>query len=209
MKKPALGLILVLIGCVFLLDNLGWIRGLSHYIFTWPNILILIGIVQLVSGKAKAALIFFLIGGFFWFNRFFHYDLSTYWPVILIVIGVLFILRHVSSNKSNDDQIDEVSIFSGTEKKYTSQAFQGGKVTTMFGGTDIDLRESLPTELATIDVFTMFGGTEIRVPEDWNIQLDAMAVLGGVSDERKSGATSGPKLRIKGFVMFGGLEVRS
>ncbi len=209
MKRPAVGLILVLIGGVFLLDNLGWIHGLSHYIFTWPSILILIGLIQLVSGKAKAALIFFLIGVFFWMNRFFNYDMSTYWPVILIIVGVFFILRHVSSRDSSEDEFDTISMFSGTEKKYNSQAFLGGKVTTLFGGTDIDLRESKPADGAIIDIFTMFGGTEITVPESWDVQLDAIALLGGVSDERKSTPANGPKLRIKGFVMFGGLEVKS
>ena len=209
MKKSAIGLLLVLIGCVFLIDNLGWIDGLTRYIFTWPTILIVIGIGLLASGKFKPALVLFLVGGFFWVNRYYHYDMSTYWPVILIVVGIFFILRHISSGNSNDDEIDEVCVFSGTERKYSSQAFAGGKVTTLFGGAELDLRETTPVEGATIDIFTMFGGTEITVPQDWNVQLDATALLGGISDERKNVSADGPKMRIKGFVMFGGVEIRS
>ena len=209
MKKPAVGILLVLLGCVFLLDNLGLVDGLSRYVFAFPNILIVISVALLLSGKSKAALVLFLVGGFFLVNKYFHYDMSTYWPVILIVIGVFFILRHMSSGDSNDDEIDEVSVFSGTEKKYSSQAFKGGKVTTLFGGTDLDLRETTLTEGASIDVFTMFGGTELTVPEDWNVQLDATALLGGIGDERKVISSDGPKIRIKGFVMFGGVEIKS
>jgi len=106
MKRPAIGLILVLIGCAFLLDNLGWMHGLTRYIFVWPSILILVGIAQLGSGKPKPAMILFLVGGFFWINEFFHYDMRTYWPVILIVIGVVFIIRQAMSSNSNSS--DEV-----------------------------------------------------------------------------------------------------
>ena len=37
----------------------------------------------------------------------------------------------------DDDYIDEVSIFGGAEKSISSQNFKGGKVTSVFGGSEI------------------------------------------------------------------------
>ena len=63
-----------------------------------------------------------------------------------------------------------------------------------------------------IDVFVMFGGTEIRVPADWSVQVEVFSLLGGFSDKRRSTVQvvpdPGKVLVIKGFVMFGGGEVK-
>lgn len=212
MKRSALGLILVLIGGLFLLRNIGFMPDITYFIFRWPNFMFLIAVGFLISGKPKPALVFVLIGGFFWIQRYFHFDMSVFWPVILIIVGVAFILRHNSSRKdtgTSDDEIDEVCIFSGNKKKLTSQSFQGGKITTIFGGSEINLRESLPAESAEIDIFCMFGGIEIKAPANWKINNTSTALFGGLSDERDNEKQDGPELRIKGFVMFGGVEIKN
>jgi len=212
MNRSALGLILVILGSAFLLANLGWIPNISRYIFSWPNILLLIGLGLLISGKPKPALIFILIGGFFFAQRYFHLDTSLLWPVVLIVLGIAFILRKSgsSSSTSKDNRIDETTIFSGSEKTLSSPVFEGGKLTTIFGGSELDFKNTTPAEGAVIDVFIMFGGSEMKIPANWNVILETTPVFGGVSDERdKSVTKDGPTIRIKGFVLFGGIEIKA
>jgi predicted membrane protein len=211
MNRSAVGLILILLGSAFLLHNLGWIPNVSRYIFSWPNFLFLIAAGLLISGKPKPALVFVLIGGFFFAQRHFYIDTQLFWPIVLIILGLAFILRKSSSSSSSsENRMEETSIFSGSEKTYSSPAFEGGKVTTIFGGSELDLRNATPTAGATIDVFTLFGGAELKIPNHWNVVLDATPILGGVSDERdKSVAKDGPTIRITGFVMFGGVGIKA
>ena len=76
MNRSALGLILVVLGTAFLLANLGWMPNIMHHIFRWPNILFLIGVGLLISGKPKPASVFILIGANFWVQRNFYNDMS-------------------------------------------------------------------------------------------------------------------------------------
>lgn len=213
MKRSVLGLILVAIGCLFLLRNLGWIPDITYYIFRWPNFLFLIAIGLLVSGKPKPALVFVIIGGVFLAQDYFHFAWEIFWPVILIALGIIFFIRQSPSSTGDpaidDNTIDETTIFSGSKKKFTSDQFRGGKITTLFAGTELDLREAKLTEDAEIDLFCMFGGAEIKAPNDWKVNVDTTPIFGGVSDERDKEEQTGPILRVTGFVMFGGVEIKS
>jgi len=214
-KRAILGIVLVIIGVVFLLDNLGFDIELPWYIFRWPIVFIILGMINLLSGNPRPAFIFFGLGALFYLDVFHVLDLRDAWPVILIIVGLSFILskgrKSNSSGKSEQDFFDEIAIFGGTDKTFTSQNLQGGKITSLFGGSKIDLREAkLQEDGASIELFCMFGGTEIQVPDDWEINMDATAILGGFSDERKNvnPKTTG-QLHIKGFVMFGGGELKN
>jgi len=212
-RRAVIGGLLILIGSIFLLDNLGFEIDIPWYIFKWPMILIIIGIINLLSGNPRPAFIFFALGALFYLQIFDVLNFRDFWPIVLIIIGLAFIFRgrrNIKDNENDVDYIDEVAIFGGTGKKFTSQNLQGGKISCVFGGSEIDLRGSKLQEGATIDVFCMFGGAEIKVPEDWQVNLDATAVFGGFSDERRNISTEPTAtLRIKGFVMFGGGELKS
>jgi predicted membrane protein len=213
MKRPAVGIILVLLGCAFLFRNLGWIPDITRHIFSWPNILLLIGVGFLLSGKPKPALVLILIGAFFWSQRFWHFDMSLFWPAILIVLGIAFLLKNREnsslSSSTADNKIDDAVIFSGSKKTYSSQAFEGGKISAMFGGTEMDLRETKPVDGAVIDLFIMFGGAEIKIPANWNVIVEASPIFGGISDERDKVTKDGPSIKIKGTVLFGGVEIKN
>ena len=62
-----------------------------------------------------------------------------------------------------------------------------------------------------IDVFTLMGESMIRVPDGWQVDLRATAVMGGVRDRRTApgGAAGAPRIVIRGFVMWGALVIRS
>ncbi|MEQ8335732.1 MAG: DUF5668 domain-containing protein, partial [Cyclobacteriaceae bacterium] len=142
-KRALIGILLVLIGTLFLLDNLGFKMELPWYIFKWPMILILIGVINLVSGNLRGAFILLGLGAIFYLDVFDIVSIGQLWPAILIIIGLTFLLRRgrmTIPSESSEDYIDEVAIFSGIEKILKSDDFQGGKITSMFGGSKIDLR---------------------------------------------------------------------
>ncbi|MEO1253682.1 MAG: DUF5668 domain-containing protein [Bacteroidota bacterium] len=214
-KRPLIGLLLITVGTIFLLDNLGYDIELPYYLFSWPAIFVAIGVINLISGNKRAALIFFGLAGIFYLQYFDIIRLRDIWPVIIILIGLAFLLRRRSDNlnrtaESSEDTIEEVAIFGGTEKKFTSENFSGGKITCIFGGSEIDLRECKSQEGAFLEVFCLFGGVDLKVPENWKVNMDNTAIFGGFSDERKtSNSVQDVGVKVKGFVMFGGGEIRN
>ena len=113
-----------------------------------------------------------------------------------------------------NDYIDEVAIFGGGKKVITSNNFKGGRITNIFGGSELVLTQSqLAPGINEIEVFAMFGGWTLVVPRHWQVKSDVVAVFGGISDKRLVDAESlkdnTRQLIIKGFVMFGGGEIKS
>lgn len=213
-KRAILGFILVFIGAIFLLDNLGFDIHIPYYLFSWPAVFVVLGVINLLSGNSKPALIFFGLATVFYLHYYNIVRLGEIWPAILIFIGLSFILRRRSGPKrvseSNENYFDEVAIFGGTERKIVSEKLQGGKITCVFGGAEIDLRGSKAQDGGVIEIFCMFGGVELMLPEEWKVNMDATAIFGGFSDSRKTITNaSDTTVHIKGFCMFGGGEVKN
>jgi predicted membrane protein len=230
------GLILIVLGGLFLLDNYGIIYfSLPNFIFQWEYILIAIGAIILATSHNKTAGIILIgIGLFSLFPDF--------WPLVLVGLGIYIILKRSkpksdflnsgisdsfdkeakgsadpnatsSANKSFQDSIDDVSIFGGGTKNFSSRNFTGGKLTAIFGGSDIHLENcSLAHGRNELDLFVMFGGYTIFVPQDWNVIIDLVPIFGGFSDRRIKDPNrvyeEDKVLIIKGMVLFGGGEIK-
>ena len=124
--------------------------------------------------------------------------------------------KYQNTSFSDADFVDDVAIFSGTKKRINSSSFKGGRMTAIFGGSEVNMtRSRLAPGRNYLNVFFMFGGSEIVVPSDWNIVLEATPIFGGFSDQRyisrelQTGEGSDSVLIIKGLVIFGGAEIKS
>ena len=214
--KEVIAIIFIVIGATLLLDNLNIIPGLPSYLFSWPALLIIIGVFSFLNGNRTGAVIMIGTGGFFLIQRIssYYFDLKLYWPVILVIVGLAFLFRYrgprVVSGSLEDSYFDDINIFSGGNKRITSKELKGGKVTNIFGGSEIDLTEAIPVEGAVIEVITLFGGCKLIVPAHWKVSISTTAVFGGFEDNRDTGiAKSGNIIYIKGITMFGGGELSS
>lgn len=209
-RRVGIGLLLILIGTFLLLQNLD-VLYIPDILYSWPMILVLIGVFNAASGNWKGGLLFLGVGVFFLLNGYFHLNFRDLWPVFLILLGLMFFIR--SKNRSGeirDNFFDQITIFGGVEKQVSSQALEGGKVTSIFGGSNIDLRKSKTVNNAAVDIITVFGGCEIWVPKEWNVKVDMVSIFGGFEDKRKVESKEGkPDLRIRGFTLFGGGEVKT
>ncbi|NOR87345.1 MAG: hypothetical protein GQ527_07035 [Bacteroidales bacterium] len=121
-----------------------------------------------------------------------------------------------NQNAAAHDYVEDIAIFSGTKKTITSSNFRGGRLTAIFGGSELNLsRARLAPGRNVLDVFFMFGGSEIIVPSDWNVAIEVTPIFGGFSDERyvpkqmQTGEDSESVLVIRGLVVFGGAELKS
>lgn len=226
-NRPIIGVILVLAGLFLVLRNTGFFPGyLDNVIFSWPMLLIVIGLVLTIgsSGGKTSGIIVMAVGVFFLIPLAFRDTFHVYhifWPFVFIIVGIIFILskrrswQPVSARiESGDDYIDYVNIFSGGERQIVSQNFHGGKVTAIFGGNEIDLTKAkLAPGRSEIEIACIFGGTTIIVPDDWFVTIEVTPILGGFGDSRKlrpgTSFDTEKQLVIKGAVVFGGGEIKS
>ncbi|GAB4233284.1 MAG: DUF5668 domain-containing protein [Ekhidna sp.] len=176
-------------------------------------VFVVLGAVNLLSGKVRPAILFFGLGAMFYLHYFDIIHLRDFWPVILIGAGLSFLFKKKITpavSNTSSDTFDEVTIFGGNEKKFTSQNFQGGKISCVFGGSEIDLRNVKAADGAVVEIFCAFGAVELYVPENWKVNLGVTAVFGGFSDERRiSAAEPEATVHIKGMVLFGGGELKN
>ena len=110
-----------------------------------------------------------------------------------------------------EDSISKIAVLCGSKSRITSQAFRGGDITAFMGGCELDLTAAdLGPEEAVVDVFALMGGVEITVPPDWTVDARVIPFMGGMDDSTdRSTADPAKRLVIKGFVMMGGIEIKS
>lgn len=225
-NRGILGLFLVLVGVVLLLGNLNFLPANVNYIlFSWPMILIAIGVFNLFRKDYTSGIILLAVGTFFILPRAveglsFH-DVFKFWPLLVIFAGLMFFMRRKHSfsptpviKGTPEEVIDEVNIFGGGATQIESNNFKGGKITSIFGGSEINMeRCKLSEQGAVLDFVAIFGGSQITVPRGWTVKTEVVSIFGGFSDKRAflGESTTDPSktLVIKGVAIFGGGELRS
>jgi len=227
-KRVYLGIFLIAIGGLWILERLDIIPEVWEDIFiSWQMLLIGIGVFSLIGGNKTTGTVLILVGGFFLIDEVYSIPRELRqigWPVLIIGVGVLMLISHgrkkgeprITTEKINQgmDYFDDFVVFGGREVFINSQTFLGGKTTSMFGGTEYDLRQAQLSENgAVIDCVSIFGGCGFKVPPDWTIKNEVTAVFGAFTDKR--GATFGQivsnpskTLIIRGFSAFGGVEIK-
>jgi len=187
-----IGLLFIVFGVGFLLHQADMWDFTSILSTWWPLILIVIGVILLINrnySSAISGILFILVGGLFLINELVDINLAPYlWPLLFIFFGLVVIFSRVNREKplhTNSD-MNAFSLFSGTDVQSQSKNFQGGTVTTVFGGADIDLREViLSDEGATLDLTAVFGGISISVPENVHVEISGVPIFGGWEDKTR------------------------
>jgi predicted membrane protein len=239
-KRFYFGVILIVIGCILILDKLNLIPdSLANMLISWQMLLVGIGVLSLIGGNRTGGTILIVIGGFFMVPELITvpYEIrKIYWPLILVAIGVALLLRQRDSlhhsrpnfnfnpkpgepatnfpNDNTHNTFDDFVIFGGREIFINSQAFAGGKATSIFGGMEFDLRKaSMVPGGAVIDCVSVFGGCGFKIPMDWNVRNEVTTLFGAFTDKR--GDTFNERyydpsktIVIKGVSIFGGIEVK-
>jgi len=222
--RAIIGLVFIVLGALLITDNF-W--DVNIHIFSWPVVFIIIGAIILSnSHRSPGGLFLFLFGILGILSQIFEFSIkqlfADYWPAALILFGLYIIMQprkignaNCTTNSNLDnDYIDETVIFSDNRRKITSANFKGGKITTLFGSTLLNLREAVIAENnSTLDILAIFGGITIEAGNDVNIILNVTSIFGGFNDKRKKNPNEIPQfdksLIIKGFILFGGGEIRN
>jgi predicted membrane protein len=228
------GLLLMAVGVLFLAKNFGLVDfAIPGYLFSWKLVFVFFGINFFIHQKYMGGSIMMILAFFFFSPELLGHDIvelrKKLWPIIPILIGLAMFLRLnkkkrvldlsktddvVSENTPEEEKsnIDTTIVFGGASKKINSYDFKGGKITTVFGGLELDLTNCiLSNNRAEIEITSVMGGVSLAVPREWNVILDVVPVLGGVEDNIRDTPQAyvdpAAELYIKGTVVMGGIEI--
>lgn len=214
------------------------IKQLGHYIpewlLGWETLVIAIGSVILVKHQFRNLFgyVLILIGSVFLFNEI-HPDIietKMIWPILFIFLGLLMLIKTLrfsgmkkkqpfettftdTVDISSDDFIESSTFFGGVTKNIISKNFKGARITTYFGGTELNLTQADFQEPVAIDLSCAFGGVTVIVPSNWQVKSEVTTIFGGLDDKRPilkdEGLDTTKVLTLKGSCYFGGVEIRS
>jgi predicted membrane protein len=235
-SKFLTGILVVLAGLLYLLKTMHF--DIPREIFTWPVLLMCFGLITIVKHNYKtfAGWALLAVGAIYFSRYFFPLIINTklIFPIIIICIGfsILFKSKNKTGNfckkkikpgfKSYDapeeikldseEYINSSTFFGGITKNIVTKDFKGASITTVFGGTEINMLRADFEETGTIDLTCVFGGLVLIVPSHWEIQSELVTIFGGTEDKRefKINQEEGKKiLRLTGNCVFGGIEIKS
>jgi predicted membrane protein len=236
------GLLIITVGLLLFADRSDAIN-LPEWLLSWPMILIVIGTYLGVRHgfRGPAWIIMLLIGSIFLLGEFdSDLDFRNYTlPLILIAIGLVMVFRPQKKSRerwrksmqdmkaditpttntndvraTSDDFLDTVTVFGGVKKNIITKTFQGGEMTTFFGGTELNLTQADVNGRVVIEITQVFGGTKLIVPPNWRIKSDDLVcVFGGLDDKRpiqnEMVFDNDKVLVLRGTCIFGGIDIRS
>ena len=106
-KGLGFGLLLMLIGILFLGFNFGFIpMPLKSVVFSWPMLLVFIGFVNLFKRKWISGILLIVVGKFFLVPRILEayptlfpalngHFVHIYWPMLFIAVGLFIVLQRI------------------------------------------------------------------------------------------------------------------
>ncbi len=234
------GLVLIIVGALFLLQKLPQTAPIfHHWLFGWPTILIIVGIVLGIKHRFRniAWLILILIGSYFMLhnNNLININIRPYLlPIGIIVAGIVILTGRrrqcnyhpagrwnsgrpavpeaIPNEELSDNFLEVNSTFGNIEKSIFSKDFKGGKIACTFGGGQLNFAQADFQGVAIIDISITFGGLDLIIPSNWNLKNEVAVVFGSIEDKRKiiPGTTESQKtLILRGNIMFGGIEIKS
>lgn len=79
----------------------------------------------------------------------------------------------------------------------------------LMGGGELDLRDArFADRNVTIRIYAFMGGVHIIVPDDAEVHVDGLGIMGGFDDTATGrGAEGAPRIIIKGVAVWGGVGV--
>lgn len=220
------GAIIVGIGCLLLLDNLGIIRFHDLWQY-WPVLLIAWGVSRVLDSRTPAGWVWggmvALVGAFFLLDTLdiIVFNFALVWPLLLIAFGVSVLVSALERERFRSAPPFAASPVVGTHAFFSENTsgtdakdFQGGEASARFGAARFDLRNaSMTVDEARIHVDVVFGEAEVRIPETWNVVSRASVIFGGVNDRtihpKPDPNVKTPRLVITGSVIFGAITLRN
>lgn len=101
------------------------------------------------------------------------------------------------------------AVFGSNEPNYTGQYFRGAKLSCIFGGIELNLRNAIIDQNCFIDATTIFGGMDIFLPANVKVIVNGSPFLGGVDNKFVSSSdVNAPVVTVNFSCVLGGIDIK-
>jgi hypothetical protein len=223
MGRLMVGVVLVLFGVLWTLDNLG-LSLAGQLLHWWPVLLVVYGVIRLTgTGMPRSPLqgaFFAGVGMLLVIARIAHLPvgLGVFFPLLTIFAGVSFVRRALrgeewmAGTESSEENIQLTAVMGAAKSRNVGTAVRRGELCAVMGGIELDLREAQPaSDRLAIEACAIMGGIEIVVPDTWRVESDIMPIVGGFEDRTQRSGAEAPActLVLSGIAAMGGVVVRN
>ena len=103
-----------------------------------------------------------------------------------------------------------VAIMGGFERKGDWVVPREMSCVAFMGGGELDMREArFEDQTVKINIFAIMGGVEITVPDDANVQVQGIGIMGAFDHSASGGGQpAGPTIIVTGLALMGGVEIK-
>ncbi len=207
------GIVLIVVGILFLGRNMNWWNFSIFFEGWWTLFLIVPSIISLVRKESMGTSFLILVLGVLMLLASQNViDWSTIWkvflPIIIMVVGlsIIFGNRKVKTKKVKGNAKEYVAIFSGVDE-VINKIENDFKMTAVFGGIELDMRDVTLDSDLVIDCFTLFGGIDIRLPKDVKVEVNGLPIFGGVENKYRNNHDAKVTVYINHTTICGGVDL--
>jgi len=213
------GILLIGLGVLFLLDTANVLNARELVMTFWPLILVFFGIRMLIRSQMGAGSGGVTSGGASWTAKG-GAKPGTFGAANWNAGGS----AGSDSRESSGDRVEESVLFGNANARVVSSTFRGGKISTIFGGVEVDLMgATMAPGTHTLKIDCVFGGVSVRIPAGFAVTVAVDGVLGEVTvnGEKREGffpalewtspsyASGSARLQIDASTVFGEVSVVS
>ncbi|HEV3382093.1 MAG TPA: DUF1707 domain-containing protein [Trebonia sp.] len=103
-----------------------------------------------------------------------------------------------------------VAIMGGFERKGDWVVPKEFNCVAFMGGGELDMREArFEEQTVKINIVAIMGGVEITVPDDANVRVQGIGIMGGFDHSSNGGGQpGGPTIVVTGVALMGGVEIK-
>ena len=205
------GVLLILVGILFLGRNMDWWDFSVFFRGWWTLFLIVPSIISIFRRESMGtSFLILVLGVLLLLVSQTVIEWSTIWkvfvPVIIIVVGLSIIFGNRKVRKPKVNAKEYVAIFSSVDE-VIGKIESDFKVTSVFGGVELDLRDVKLEDDLVIDCFTLFGGIDIRLPKDIKVEVNGLPIFGGIENKCKTCDGAKVTVYINHTTIFGGVDL--
>lgn len=198
------GLLIIFVGVVFTLDELGIAPAIS-YLRYWPLALIAIGVLKMLQardgGGAFAGLLFAIVG--VWLQaeelNIIHIRIWDIWPLALVAFGGYLVWQGIAGRDAPQGVPPAGATFPESDMGQTPSSHPSSQWT-----------DQAPTRAdanATLSAMAILGGVSRGNNSRAFRGADLLAIMGGLQIDLRQAAIHGEAV-MDVFVMWGGVEIR-
>jgi hypothetical protein len=203
------GLLIIFVGVVFLLDELG-IAPAASYLRYWPIAIIAIGIVKTLQsregGGVFAGLLFTVVGAWLQLEELDILDVSlrNVWPIGLVLLGGYLVWQGLTNRAARPESMPSSSdaAFPGLDTPWPDSSTPPVR---SFQATKVPPASTDPN--AMMSVMAIMGGVTRGNNSSAFRGADILAFMGGCELDLRKAAINGEAV-IDVFAMWGGIEIR-